>query len=416
MSSAEARYDRLAVLAEVAHAFASVATDYRSLLAKIARTMSELIGDGCLVTLVEGNTIVNAASAHRIPALETTYAEFLEQLPEVYLDQRTMAGEVIKANEPKLVAEVEPGAIAANVDPMLRPLARKLDVRSLAIAPIRARGTVIGALSLFRTGSGRSYNPNDLLLLSDLADRAGLAIENARMYASLEERVRERTQALEAANRELEAFSYSVAHDLRAPLRSIDGFAHALLDDYAGVLDANGQRFLDRIRVSAQNMGVLIDGLLALAQVGRHEMHRQRVSLSDPAAQVVARLREEEPERDVTVTIDPDLFANADPRLVETILQNLIGNAWKFTSKTAHATIHVGAIPDAFFVRDNGAGFDPQFAEKLFTAFTRLHSSADFAGTGIGLGTVQRAVTRHGGRVWADSTVGHGATFFFTLG
>ncbi len=415
MSSAEARYDRLAVLAEVAGAFAEVATDYRSLLAKIARTMSELIGDGCLVTLVDDKVIANAASAHRIPEIESTYAEFLERLPEVYLDQMTMAGDVIRSNAPKLIAEVEPGSIAANVEPVLRPLARKLDVRSLAIAPIRVRGTVIGSLSLFRTGSGRSYNQQDLLLLSDLADRAGLAIDNARLYASLEERVSARTRSLEAANKELEAFSYSVAHDLRAPLRSIDGFAHALSEDYGESLDASGKRFLERIRAGAQHMGVLIDGLLSLAQVGRAEMRRAKVSLSELAAQLVARLREEDPDRDVTVTIEPDLLAFADPRLVETILQNLIDNAWKFTSKTPGAVIHIGQRETAFFVRDNGAGFDPAFADKLFTAFHRLHSSEDFAGTGIGLGTVHRAVARHGGTIWTESSVGHGATFLFTL-
>ncbi len=231
--------------------------------------------------------------------------------------------------------------------------------------------------------------------------------------------LREAKDAAEAANAELEAFSYSVAHDLRAPLRSIDGFGQALEEDFADRLDAEGKLHLQRVRGSAKQMGQLIDGLLGLSRVSRGDVARERLNLTRMAEQAVARLRETHPERPVEVRIEPDLAAEGDPRLIGAVLDNLLGNAWKFTSKRDSARIEVGQrIEDSrpvFFVRDNGAGFDQAFAGKLFGAFQRLHGATEFEGTGIGLATVERIVRRHGGRVWAEGTVGQGATFYFTL-
>jgi light-regulated signal transduction histidine kinase (bacteriophytochrome) len=224
---------------------------------------------------------------------------------------------------------------------------------------------------------------------------------------------------VEAANRELEAFSYSVAHDLRAPLRSIDGFSQALLEDYLDKLDAEGRQNLHYVRESAQQMAELIDDLLALARVTRSELKRERFDLSALAALVVGQLRTRDPRRQVEVAIAEGLDVEADPRLLRAALENLLGNAWKFTGKRADARIEFGAIPAdgemAYFVRDNGAGFDMAYAGKLFGVFQRLHSAGEFEGTGIGLATVQRIVRRHGGRIWAEGEVGRGATFFFTL-
>jgi two-component system NtrC family sensor kinase len=226
-------------------------------------------------------------------------------------------------------------------------------------------------------------------------------------------------EELEHKNRELEAFSYSVSHDLRAPLRSIDGFSQSLLEDYAGALDEKGQDYLRRVRRAAQRMGELIDALLELSRVGRAELHRERVDLSTLARAAAAELGRSTPERRVRVLIPDSVSADADPRLLRIVLENLLGNAWKFTKGTPEAAIELGATQGStlatYFVRDNGAGFSMTYAGKLFTPFQRLHSEAEFPGTGIGLATVHRIVQRHGGRVWAEGAVGKGATFFWTL-
>jgi signal transduction histidine kinase len=256
-------------------------------------------------------------------------------------------------------------------------------------------------------------------LAHEVAERRRAEEEIQRLNAELEKRVRERTAQLEAANKELESFSYSVSHDLRAPLRAIDGFSQALLDDFPKNVSAEANRYLLRIQSSTQRMGQLIEDLLNLARVSRGTLSRRQVDLTSLARQVVIDLQQREPDRSVEVSIWDGMSADADPRLLRAALENLIGNAWKFTSKTAAPRIEVGALRDGhqvtYFVRDNGAGFDMVYANKLFGAFQRLHAANDYTGTGIGLVTVQRIVHRHGGRIWADAQVGNGAVFYFTL-
>jgi light-regulated signal transduction histidine kinase (bacteriophytochrome) len=258
------------------------------------------------------------------------------------------------------------------------------------------------------------------LLLDDLAYRAAEAEAAHRItQLELERMVTERTLELARANRELEAFSYSVAHDLRAPLRSIDGFSQMLLTDCADKLDAKGKKCLQQVRKSAQQMGQLIEDLLMLSRVTRSELHRQRVDLSALARSVLAHLQKHEPERKAELVVADGLRANGDPSLLRIVLDNLLRNAWKFTGKLPMPRIEVGARHEesgaVFFVRDNGAGFDMAYAHKLFGVFQRLHSATEFEGTGVGLATVQRIVERHGGRVWAEGEVGRGATVYFTL-
>jgi DNA-binding response OmpR family regulator len=222
---------------------------------------------------------------------------------------------------------------------------------------------------------------------------------------------------LEAKNEELESFSYSVAHDLRAPLRSIDGFGLALLEDYGDKLDDDGKQYLTYVRESAQQMAQLIDDMLALSQVTRGEFERAAVDVSAIARGIGAQLQRASPDRRVEFTVDEGLTAEGDARLVAIAFENLLGNAWKFTGKSDPARIEVGVTADgALFVRDNGAGFDMAYKEKLFGMFQRLHSRKEFDGTGIGLATVHRIIRRHGGKIWAEGAVGAGATFFFTLG
>ncbi len=234
-----------------------------------------------------------------------------------------------------------------------------------------------------------------------------------------DDELRRAIEAAEFANRELEAFSYSVAHDLRAPLRSIDGFSQALLEDCAEALDTHGHKYLRYVRESAQHMAHLIDDLLALSRVARSDLDRTVVDLSATCRKIAERLLATEPERQVAFTIQEGVTADGDPRLLRALFENLIGNAWKFTSKTSTARIEFGVqgehVPPIYYVRDDGAGFDMAYAGKLFGVFQRLHRADQFEGTGIGLATVQRIVRRHGGRVWAEGVVDRGATFYFTL-
>ncbi len=245
--------------------------------------------------------------------------------------------------------------------------------------------------------------------------------ENAlrQLNSELDQRVQDRTAQLAEANVELEAFSYSVSHDLRAPLRSIDGFSQALLEDYSSNLDDRGRNYLQRVRAASQRMATLIEDLLSLARVTRLEMERVQVDLSAMVTEVCSVLAKAHPERTVEVSIAAGLRTRADPRLLRIVLENLLGNAWKYTSYQDQPQIEFGRAEhsgkECFFVRDNGAGFDMAYVGKLFSPFQRLHTTTEFSGTGIGLATVLRIVRRHGGWIQAEGAVGQGAAFYFTL-
>ena len=247
--------------------------------------------------------------------------------------------------------------------------------------------------------------------------QAKLELEEANR--TLEDRVQEKITALQASNRELKAFSYSVSHDLRAPLRSIDGFSQALLEDYNDKLDATGKNYLERVRAASQRMARLIDDLLQLSRLTRGEMNYEPVDLSQLVQSISSELKERQPERRVDFVIKEELVAQGDVRLLQVVLENLLGNAFKFTGMHPSAVIEFGSVPhngkSAYYVRDDGAGFDMVFSDKLFGAFQRLHGATEFEGTGIGLATVQRIIHRHGGLIWAESAVEKGATFYFTL-
>lgn len=236
----------------------------------------------------------------------------------------------------------------------------------------------------------------------------------------LNEDLNQRAAQLEVANKELESFSYSVSHDLRAPLRSIDGFSHALLEDYGGLLPPEGRNYLERVRAAAQRMANLIDDLLNLSRISRTQLQTRFINLSGIVEEIVNSLKQDQPERRVSVSIVPDLMVDGDPHLLRIALENLINNAFKFASKREETVIEFGQLPKTkertFFLRDNGVGFDMAYVGKLFGVFQRLHSISDFPGTGVGLATVQRIINIHGGRIWAESEEGKGATFYFTLG
>jgi light-regulated signal transduction histidine kinase (bacteriophytochrome) len=258
--------------------------------------------------------------------------------------------------------------------------------------------------------------------------------QEVQLYAEqLEERVAKRTRELEASNEalqqtaaelrssnhELDAFAYSVSHDLRAPLRSIDGFSQVLLEDYGGELDDDARDALRRVRAASQRMSRLIDDLLKLARLNRAEMRTQLVDLSRIASEITDELRETAPGRQVSVDVSSKLEARGDPDLLQVVLDNLLRNSWKYTSRTTNPHIEFTSVEvdgrPVFVVRDNGAGFDMKYADKLFGVFQRLHKAEEFEGTGVGLATVQRIISRHGGKIWAEGAVGEGAAFYFTL-
>ena len=277
-------------------------------------------------------------------------------------------------------------------------------VNDSAAPIITDKGDVLGSVMVFR----------------DVTEQCRAQDEIRKLNSELEKRVVDRTAQLEAANRELEAFSYAIAHDLRAPLRSIDGYSRVIMEEHATRLGPDARDLMIRVGKAVQRMRQIIDDLLRLAQVATGEFIGRRVNLSLLAHYVAAELRMANPERAVTITIADDLWVTGNENLLQIMLENLVGNAWKFTARVDLPRIEFGAFDRddqrVYFVRDNGAGFDLQYANKLFLPFQRLHLATEFEGTGIGLTIVRRIIHRHGGRVWAESSVGQGATFYFVLG
>lgn len=380
----------------------SLARDLGSVMAIVRRVARELTGaDGASFILRDGDT------CH--------YADE-DAISPLWKGQRfpmsaSISGWAMLNKQPAVIEDIY-------ADPRIPIDAyRPTFVKSLVMVPIRKEAP-IGAIGTY-WARRHLASPSQVELLQTLANTTAVAMESVQLYCELEQRVHDRTLLLEATNRELEAFSYSVSHDLKAPLRAISGFADLIAEQDA-CLDEKAKHFLANVRAEAARMNGLIEHLLRLARLARTELRRQRVDLSALALELSDRLRAGAPERRVELRVEPGLTAEADPGLLRLVLENLLSNAWKFTSPKESAVIEVGSRAQsdgssAFFVKDDGAGFDMKYAGKLFAPFQRMHRQEEFAGSGIGLATVQRIVHRHGGRVWTEAEPGKGATFFFTL-
>ncbi|MFQ4146906.1 ATP-binding protein [Chlorogloeopsis sp. ULAP02] len=291
-------------------------------------------------------------------------------------------------------------------------------IKSLVMVPIRQEAP-IGAIGNY-WATPHLATTEEIGLIQALADTTSVAIENIQVYQELEKRVRDRTAQLEAANQELEAFAYTLSHDLRSPLSAIDGYSSLLLSEYGNQLDERAKFFLNRLGIASDRMNAQIEHMLSLHKLSQTEIQPQTVNLSKIAQEIVVNFKANELNRQVETTIQEELVVYGDPVLLRVVLENLLSNAWKYTAKRKEAKIEFGAVLESnslskFYVRDNGVGFNMTYAQKLFRPFQRMHSQQEFSGTGIGLASVQRLVQKHGGRIWAEAAVDRGATFYFTL-
>lgn len=425
-SEMQQNQSRLEFLTEVSTILASP-LDYSETLANLANMITPDIADWCAIDEVEENgTIKRIVASHFDPNKIKWAYELAQKYP---YDPNASSGlyEVIHNRKPQLYHDISQellDSVAYNQEHLW--LLHELGIRSAILIPLLSRDTTYGVLTLVLSDSGKLFDENDLEFAKELARRATLAIENAKLFkrmqdsnTELELRVAQRTTELEAINKELEAFSYSVSHDLRAPLRSIDGFSNKILKDYSNLFDDQGKDYFNRVMNASRHMGHLIDDLLKLARISRIDMNMEEIDLSAIAQSIVRELKESNPERIANISIQDNMIIAGDRNLIHIALQNLLGNAWKYSKNKTETEIEFSTIQKdgqiVYFIHDNGAGFDMRYVDKLFGAFQRLHSISEFEGTGIGLATVQRIIRRHQGTIWAESEVDKGTTFFFTL-
>ncbi|MGE5393142.1 MAG: PAS domain S-box protein [Candidatus Saccharibacteria bacterium] len=417
---------RLALLTDASQILAS-SLDYKKTLHELARLLVPGFADWCSFDEFDENgTMSRIVVTHADPEKE----KLIYQLAKIYpADANTREGGygVLNTRQPRKFEDIS--------DELMRSLSRnedhyqmlkQLSIKSAILVPLIIRDKIFGIMSMVCSDSNRRFSEEDYIFTLELARRITLAVENTSIYrelqesnTDLEDRVARRTLELEAINKELEAFSYSVSHDLRAPLRSIDGFSNKILKDYGTLFDDQAKDYFSRVMNASRHMGHLIDDLLKLARISRMELHPEEINLTEIARNIAEELQETNPERKAEFLINENLKAKGDRSLVQVVLQNLLDNAWKYSKNTPVTRIEFGSFRQdnrtVYFIKDNGVGFDMKYVDKLFGAFQRLHSVTEFEGTGIGLATVNRIIRRHHGSIWAESEINKGTTFFFTL-
>ena len=415
---------RLAFLTQASSVINSSLND-EDTLNNIANVIVPDVADWCAIDIAEEDgSIQRRIARHKVSENSALIYE-LAVLSPPFSEQNPFLPRIIEKAEwyPQLKAEEL--SIPGTRDKGWQ-LAVMLSPKSAIILPLINRDQYYGSITLVRTNSGNAYSARDFDFAKEISWRSAVAIENSRLYSKseiinqeLEKRVAARTIELEAINKELEAFSYSVSHDLRAPLRSIDGFSNKLLKDYSHLLDETGKDYFHRVMNASKKMGHLIDDLLKLARLSRMDIHKENIDISALVMLLCKDLQTNEPDRKVKFNIQPGIKAFADPQLIQIALQNLVGNAWKYSrtrkeTQISFSSHNENGVP-VYLIKDNGVGFEMKYADKLFGAFQRLHSSAEFEGNGIGLATVKRIILRHHGSIWTDSKPDVGTTFYFTL-
>ncbi len=439
-AEAETNADKLAFLGEAGTLLAS-SLDYQTNLLSVAKLAVNRLADWCAVDVMEDqNGFHRVALVHRDPARMEWAKEFQKRFTAKSSAPHGVA-HVMRTGKARIYTDIPDSMlIALAQDAEHFKILQELGLASAMVVPLIARGRTLGAITLASENPARRYAQQDLTFAEELARRAALGIDNARLYgeaqnalrevqaktdeiqrlnSDLEERVRERTSQLEMMVKELEAFTYSISDDMRGPLRAIDGFSRVLSEEYPDRLDAEGKRLLNIIRTNARNMGELIDGLLAFSHLGRQAMDCMDLNMQDIAKSVFDETQSEEKDRLVVLEIQALPGSFGDRAMIRRVFRNLIANAFKFTRPKKDPVIEIGyqngGSQNTYYVRDNGVGFDMEYSHKLFGVFQRLHSVEEFEGAGVGLALVQRIVLRHGGRVWAEGKVNDGATFYFSL-
>jgi len=439
-SEAETNADKLAFLAEASTVLAS-SLDYHTNLMTVAKLAVNRLADWCAVDVVdEADGFHRVALVHRDPQRAEWAREFQKKFSTNAGAPHGVA-HVMRTGKAKIYTDIPDSMlIALAQDAEHFKILQELGLASAMVVPLIARGRTLGVITLASENPAHRYTDSDLHFAEELARRAALGIDNSRLYSDaqnalrevqsktkeiqrlnseLEQRVKERTSELEMMVKELEAFTYSISDDMRGPLRAIDGFSRVLMEEYPDKMDVEGKRLLNIIRSNAQSLNELIDGLLSFSHLGRRPLDQTDIDMEELAKTVFNEVQDVNQERRVPVKLRALPSAFGDPAMIRQVLYNLVSNAFKFTRRKPNPTIEIGfqesGNQNVYYVRDNGVGFDMQYSAKLFGVFQRLHSVDDFEGSGVGLALVQRIVSRHSGRVWADGKVDEGATVYFSL-